>query len=62
MKRRFTTKRDAKAFLVEIESTKADGSFVAQSAGRVTVGELGEKWLEHKRAVVSKTYVRTLQS
>lgn len=62
MKRGFTTMRDAKDFLVETESTKSDGSFVPQSAGRATVGALGETWLAHKKAVVSKTYGRTLQS
>lgn len=62
MKRGFTTMRDAKTFLVETESAKSDGSFVPQSAGRATVSALGTPWLEHKRAVVSKTYGRTLQS
>lgn len=62
MKRGFTTLRDAKDFLVETESAKSDGSFVPQSAGRATVGALGETWLAHKRAVVSRTYGRTLQS
>lgn len=60
MKRGFTTMRDAKSFLSEQEAAKRDGSFVAQSAGRVTVGELAESWFAHKHAVVSKTYGRSL--
>ena len=60
MKRGFTTMRDAKAFLAEQEAAKRDGSFVAQSAGRASVGELAEPWLVHKKAVVSATYARSL--
>lgn len=60
MKRGFSTLRDAKTFLSEMEAAKRDGSFVSQSAGRVTVGELAGPWLKHKQAVVSKTYGRTL--
>lgn len=62
MKRGFTTMRDAKDFLADQESAKRDGTFVPQSAGRVSVEELGVPWLAHKRAVVSKTYGRTLAS
>ena len=62
MKRGFTTIRDARDFLADQESAKRDGTFVAQSAGRVSVKELGVPWLAHKRAVVSKTYGRTLAS
>ncbi|UQN30698.1 tyrosine-type recombinase/integrase [Brachybacterium kimchii] len=62
MKRGFRTLRDAKDFLVEQESTKADGSFIAQAAGRVTVGEIARPWLDHKKAVSSKTYGSTLES
>lgn len=62
MKRGFGTLRDAKALLVEVEveSAKADGSFVPASAGRVTIEQLGAPWLAHKQAVTSKTYGRTL--
>lgn len=61
-KRGFTTMRDAKDFLAAQETAKREGTFVSQSAGRVSVGELAEPWLKHKRAVVAKTYGRTLAS
>lgn len=62
MKRGFVTMRDAEAFLVEVESAKAEGTFVSASAGRATIEQLGAPWLAHKQAVSSKTYGRTLAS
>lgn len=49
-KRGFKTKRDAQAFAATVEHSKLNGSFVAASASRVTVGELAKAWLELKRA------------
>lgn len=37
MKRGFVTARDAETFLVEVESAKADGAFVSESAGCATI-------------------------
>ena len=44
-KRGFETKREAEAFAATVETTKLQGSYVAPSLGRITVGELGPAWL-----------------
>ncbi|WP_368664935.1 tyrosine-type recombinase/integrase [Mycobacterium sp. E3298] len=48
-KRGFTSKRDAERFAATIEVAKMRGEYVAPSAARVTVGELGPAWLERQR-------------
>lgn len=47
-KRGFTSRRDAQAFLVQVEGAKARGEYVAPSAGRATVAELGTAWLSRQ--------------
>ena len=51
-KRGFLTKRDAEAWLTEIEGAKRRGEFVAVSAGRVPLRTVAESWLEVKRSTV----------
>lgn len=48
MKRGFLTKRDAEAWLVDVEGAKRRGEFVAVAAGRAAVGDLAGPWLEGK--------------
>ncbi|MGG5753254.1 tyrosine-type recombinase/integrase [Zafaria sp. Z1313] len=48
MKRGFRTKRDAEAFAATVEVSKLKGEFISVSAGRTTVGDLGEKWLANQ--------------
>lgn len=62
MKRGFTTMRDAKAFLADVETSKATGTFVSQSAGAATIGELADPWLAHKAAVQSRSYADALDA
>ena len=59
-KRGFRTKREAEAFAATVEVSKLRGEFVAEAAGRVTIGELGERWLPLK-TMRKPSYVRTLQ-
>jgi integrase len=44
-KRGFKSKREAELFLASIEVSKARGEFIDATASRVTVGELGARWL-----------------
>ncbi len=44
MKRGFATKRDAQEFLNTVEVKKLRGEYIAQSAGNITIGELGPAW------------------
>src|SRR6185312_12647974 len=48
-KRGFKTKRAAEAFAATVEVSKIRGEYVAPSDARVTVGELGQQWLERQR-------------
>ena len=48
-KRGFTTKRDAERFAANVEVSKMRGEYVAPSSARVTVGELGQAWLDRQR-------------
>lgn len=57
-KRGFKTKREADAWASTVEVSKLRGEFVTDSAGRVTVSELGEARLEARRAVVKPTVHR----
>lgn len=45
-KRGFKRKRDAEIFSATVEVDKMTGNYIAPSLGRITVGELGAKWLE----------------
>lgn len=47
-KRGFKTKRDAQLFAATVEVDKATGTYIDPTAGRVTVGELGELWLKRQ--------------
>ncbi|MCU1626089.1 MAG: hypothetical protein JWP64_1038 [Pseudonocardia sp.] len=41
----FRTKRDASAFLAEIETTKTRGTYVSPHAGRLAFGEHARRWM-----------------
>lgn len=55
----FKTKREANAFLAEIESALHRGTYVDPDAGRMKVGTFAARWLE-SRAVEARTAERTL--
>lgn len=46
-KRGFKTKRDAELWLADNTVKQAKGDFINVSAGKVTVSELGEEWLQN---------------
>lgn len=50
-KRGFKTKREAAAYAVTVEASKQRAEYVAPSAGRRTVSDLGEKRLERRLAM-----------
>lgn len=41
----FRTKRDASAFLAEIETTKTRGTYVSPHAGRLAFGDHARRWM-----------------
>jgi integrase len=61
-KRGFETKRAAQEFAATVEVSKLDGSYVAPTLGRVTVGELGTAWLNRKRQHTAPSHYRMLES
>ncbi|THG32866.1 tyrosine-type recombinase/integrase [Naasia lichenicola] len=44
-KRGFRTKKEAQIFLANVESRKADGTYIDPASARATVGQLGVGWL-----------------
>jgi integrase len=57
--RSFRTKREANAFLAEIEGTLNRGTYVDPHAGRLRFGNFAQQWL-NGRAVEARTAERTL--
>jgi integrase len=47
-KRGFRTKREAEVYLSTVEVAKMKGEYVSPSLGKVTVGELGQAWLDRQ--------------
>lgn len=53
----FLRKRDAEAYIDEVEVAKRSGTYLAPSDGAATVGKLGTEWLEaHEIAVKPSTF------
>jgi integrase len=48
-RRGFATKREAQQWAATVEVSKMKGEYVAPSAGTVTVGQLGQAWLDRQR-------------
>lgn len=61
-KRGFPTKKAAEAYATRIESHKLDGTYIAPSAGKVTVGELGPAWVERQKAHMKPSGHRSYES
>ncbi len=62
MKRGFRTKAEAKSFAATVEVDKMQGSYVAPSLGRITVGELAPDWLRRKEADLKPSAYRPLET
>jgi len=54
-KRGFRTKRDAQAFLEQLEVDKRKGVYVAPAAGRVKLGDYAREWLDSKHKLKPST-------
>lgn len=57
-KRGFTSKRQAQDFAATVEVEKLTGSYVAPSAGRITLGEVAELWMSSKVNLSASTRSR----
>lgn len=57
-KRGFTSKRQAQDFAATVEVEKMTGSYVAPSAGRITLGEVAERWIASKVNLSASTASR----
>jgi hypothetical protein len=55
----FRTKREANAFLAEVEAALNRGTYIDPHAGRVRFGDFAHQWLQ-TRAVEARTAERTL--
>jgi integrase len=61
-KRGFDTKREAHAWAATVETAKLRGEFVAVSAGRATVGQLGQAWLARQQGTMKPSGFRSYES
>jgi integrase len=57
-KRGFLTKRDAQAWAEQLEVDKRRGAYVAPAAGRVSLGEYSQEWLDSKHKLKPSTRAR----
>lgn len=60
-KRGFKTKRDAALFAATVETSKATGTYIDPTAGKITIGELGTDWLT-RQGHWKPSYRRTVES
>ncbi|MGW5314513.1 tyrosine-type recombinase/integrase [Nocardia thailandica] len=61
-KRGFKTKRDAERFGNSVEVSKDQGAYVDPSAGKITVGDLGPKWLSNQSGHMKPSGYRSYDS
>ena len=61
-KRGFKTKRDAEAFLIDVEGRKRRGEYVSQSAGKALLGDLGAEWLKRQQGHLKPNSYRSIES
>lgn len=61
-KRGFKTKRDASEFAATVETSKITGTYIDPSRGKMTVGELYEKWITTKRATLKPSSLHSLET
>lgn len=62
MKRGFTTKRDARAFINTTETSKLRGEYIHPTAGQQTITELGTSRLTARKATLKPSMWRTEES
>lgn len=55
-KRGFKTKKEAQLFLASVTVSKATGEYIDPALGRVTVGDLHERWLAGKKTLKPSAY------
>src|ERR1700751_3248876 len=61
-KRGFATKREAQDFANTIEVAKLRGEYVAASAGKTIIGELGSLWLARQQGHMKPSGYRSYDS
>jgi integrase len=61
-RRGFTTKAEAKTFAAEVEVSKLKGEYVSPSSARLTVGELGQAWLQRQKGHLKPSGYATFET
>ena len=56
----FRRRKDAKAFMGEIEASLAKGTYVDAMAGEARIGDLFDQWITGKRGTVTDGYINDL--
>lgn len=62
MKRGFTRKRDAEAYLVEVEGSKNKGEYVDPADAKATIKTLGADWIKSRKTVMKPSSYRPVDS
>lgn len=55
-KRGFKTKKEAELFLASVTVSKATGDYIDPALGRITVGDLAQRWLDGKKVLKPSAY------
>lgn len=61
-KRGFETRKAARVYLAAHEVAVDNGDYIDPRASRITVGELGEQWIEGRRAIWKPSYLRSVET
>lgn len=61
-KRGLKTKQEAKNFAATVEVKKLTGEYVSPKLGKITIGELGPKWLERQKGHMKPSGYRSYES
>lgn len=61
-KRGFATKKAARTYLSTSEVAVENGNYIDPKASRITVGELGDQWIEGRRAIWKPSYLKSVET
>lgn len=61
-KRGFKTMRDARAYLTVQEVAVGNGEYIDPKMSKITVGELGDQWIEGRRAIWKPSYLKSVET
>ena len=61
-KRGFKTMKDARVYLTVQEVAVENGEYIDPKMSKITVGELGDQWIEGRRAIWKPSYLKSVET